>query len=180
VPYLKGLEQDSVHGPPFVAMRDVIPDERERWKLIGQCDVNKHWSALIGLVPGRGLRAFFCEIAYAQAALHATNPDWDGTGGPMPDTGLEVKPGWWREPMAAFEQQVRTHCHNCGIPLRRPGQKAIQGTKEEFSKTHEWIARPKAHGRAVELVEIGGLVPRPDRPATEYLSGVTPGYRGAR
>lgn len=177
VPYLKGMDQDSIHGPPFVAMKDVIDDEAERWRLIGDCDVNKHWSALIGVVPGKGLRAFFCEIAYAQAALHADNPDWDGTGQPMPDTGLPVTPGWWRKPMADFSSQVLTHCHNCGIPLRRPGQLAIGGEREEFSETHRHIARPKVRGRVVEFVGIESLM-RSERPATEYLPNVTPGYRG--
>ena len=170
-PYLKGLERDSVHGPPFVALKNVVPDEAERWRLIGDCDVNRYWSALIGVVRGE-LRAFFCEIAYSQAALHESNPDWDGTGQPMPDTGLPVVPGWWRLPMQAFSEQVRTHCHACGIPLRREGQLAIGGDREEFSETHRFIARPKAKGRPVQFVTIGGA--RPDRPATEYLPGTTP------
>jgi len=178
VPYLKGNDRDSVHSSPWVAMKDVESDESKRWAMIGACDVNQHWSALIGLVPGRGLRAFFCEIAYAQAALHADNPDWDGTGRPMPDTGLEVVPGWWRRPMADYEHQVRTHCHNCGIPLRRKGQLAIGGEKEEFSETHRHIARPKIKSRPVEFVQLGGIVSRPTRPATQYLPNVTPGYRG--
>lgn len=174
-PYLKGLETDSVHGPPFVAMSDVIPDEAERWKLIGDCDINKHWSAMIGVFRGE-LRAWFCEIAGAQAMLHQDNPDWRGTGQPMPDTGLPVTLDWWRQPMAVFDHQAREHCHACGIPLRRPGQLAIGGEREEFSETHRWIARPKPKGREVEFVGAGALS-RPDRPATEYLAGVTPGYR---
>lgn len=175
-PYLKGLDDDSVHSSPWVAMRDVIADESERLRLIGQCDVNQHWSALIGVVPGRGLRAFFCEVAYAQAALHHDNPDWNGTGQPMPDTGLEVTPGWWRKPMAEFTDQVRVHCHSCGIPLRREGQPAIGGSVEEFSETHRYIARPKQRDRSVTIVESIGVVERPKRPATEYLAGTTPGY----
>jgi len=176
IPFLKGLDTDSVHGAPFVAMKDVIPDEAERWALIGKCDVNQFWSAAIGVVPGRGLRAFFCELAYAQAALHATNPDWDGTGQPMPDTGLEVVPGWWRKPMADFESQARLHCHACGIPMRRPGQSAVGGDHEEFSETHRWIARPKTKGREVQFVAISDMIERSGRPATQYLPGVTPGY----
>jgi hypothetical protein len=173
VPYLKGRDEDSVHGPPFVALKDVVEDEAERWRLIGSCDINRFWSAAIGVVPGRGLRAYFCEIAYAQAALHAGADD----AADWPDTGLEVVPGWWKKPMADFEAQVRQHCHSCGIPLRRPGQLAIGGDREEFSETHSAIARPKVRGRAVELVTIGGMMGRPDRPATEYLPHVTPGYR---
>ena len=170
-----GLTTDSIHSSPWVAIKDVIPDEAERWRMIGQCDVNQNWSALIGIIRGE-LRAFFCEIAYAQAALHADNPNWDNTEKPMPDTGLAVTPGWWRAPMAAYEQQARLHCQACGIPMRRAGQLAVGGTKEEFSETHRWIARPKIKSKPVEFIESIGMIRRPERPATEYLAGVTPGF----
>jgi len=167
-PYIKGVDLDSVHGSPWVAMKDVIADEAERWKLIGDCDINKHWSAAIGVVPGRGLRAYFCEIAYAQAALHADNPDW-------PDVGTAVTPGWWKANMGAFEAQVRQHCMACGVPLRRVGQLAIGGEKEEFSETHRHIARSKVRDRVVDFVSVESLA-RPDRPATDYLPGTTPRF----
>jgi hypothetical protein len=174
IPHLKGRDLDSLHGSPWVALRDVIDDEPTRLKLIGDCDINRHWSALIGVVKGE-LRAFFCEIAYAQAALHEGNPDWCGTGEPMPDTGLPVVPGWWQQPMAAFARQVATHCHACGIPLRRPGQLAVGGEREEFSETHRWIARPKVKDRPVQIQETKiGCSDRDVRPATEYLPGTTP------
>jgi hypothetical protein len=169
-PYLKGEAEDSVHGPPFVAMLDVIADEAERWKLIGDCDINKYWSALVGVVPGRGLRAYLCEIMYTQAALHATADDAED----WPDLGLPVEPGWWTRPLAEFAGQVRHHCHRCGIPLRRPGQPAVAGEVEEFSQTHRAIARLKVRERRVDLVESIGPIARPDRPSTEYLPGTTP------
>jgi hypothetical protein len=174
IPYLKGLDLDSEHGSPWVAMKDVVPDEAERWKLIEQCTVNRFWSALVGVVPGRGLRAYFCEIAYSQAALHATASDAEA----WPDTGLAAVPGWWRQPMEAFADQVRLHCHSCGIPLNRRGQMAIGGEREEFSVTHESIAKPKAKGRNVQIIESIGVVDRNVRPATEYLPGTTPKVRG--
>ncbi len=80
--------------------------------------------------------------------------------------------------MDAFEHQARLHCHACGIPMRREGQLAIGGFGEEFSETHRYIARPKVKNRPVEIVSIGPLERR-DRPSTEYLSGVTPGYSGS-
>lgn len=176
IPYLKGQAQDSVHSSPWVAMRDVVADEEERWRLIGECDVNRWWSAALGVFRGK-LRAYFCEIAYSQAALHADNPDWCGTKSPLPDTGLVPFPGWWRLPMEAFREQVETHCHACGIPLRRPGQFAIGGDHEEFSETHRYIARPKTRGRPVQMIESIGTVERPDRPATDYLPNTTPKQR---
>lgn len=170
-----GLVRDAVHSTPWVAMRDVVPDEQERWRLIGGCDINRHWSAMIGVFRGE-LRGWFCEVAGAQSMLHQDNPDWCGTGEPMPDTGVPVVPGWWRRPMADFAAQVETHCHACGIPLRRPGQLAVGGEAEEFSETHRFIARPKAKGRPVAFVGLDALT-MTERPATEYLPNVTPGYR---
>ena len=170
--HIRGMDQDSIHSSPWVAMKDVIPDEKERWRLIGQCDVNQHWSALVGVVRGE-LRAFFCELAYAQAALHQDNPDWDGTGKPMPDTGLQVTPGWWRKPMDDFETQVRVHCHACGIPMRRKGIGACGSDVLEHSKTHEFIARPKRKGQESQIIDPATLT-LTDRPSTEYLPGVTP------
>lgn len=174
-PFIKGESEDSLHGSPWVSMEDVGIPEAERWRLISQCDINRHWSAMLCVVRGQ-LRAFFCEIAGAQAMLHQDNPDWRGTGQPMPDTGLPVVPGWWRRGMEAYEQQVSEHCHQCGVPLRRPGQLAVGGELDEFSETHRHIARPKTPGRVVELVTIQGIPERPARPLTEYLPGVTPGY----
>jgi hypothetical protein len=168
-----GRDRDSVHSSPWVAIKDVIPDEAERWKMIGNCSVNQFWSAIIGHVPGRGLRAYFCEIAYAQAAMHATAEDADE----WPDTGIFPFPGWWKQGMPAFEAQVRLHCPSCGIPMNRAGQKAIGGEAEEFSVTHRHIARPKVGDRPVRFVHAESLM-RAERPATNYLPGVTPGYKG--
>lgn len=168
-----GLTEDSRHGTPWVSPTDLGVPEDERWRLIGGCEINAHWSAIVTLVRGE-LRAFLCEIQGHMAALHADNPDWAGTGQPMPDVGLPVEPGWWRRPLEDFADQVRTCCHHCSIPLKRPGQLANGGDREEFSPTHEWIARPRRKARPVELVTIGAPVVREERPATEYLEGVTP------
>lgn len=161
-PYLKGLDTDSRHAPPFVAMQDVIADEAERWRLIAGCDINRNWSAMLCSVPGRGLRAYFCEIAAAQAMLHAGDPAW-------PDTGLEVTPGWWRQPMQAFAAQVRLHCHACGIPLRRFGELANGGDREEVSATHLAIFRPKVRGRRVELITAENATGRTLTRSTDYI-----------
>lgn len=141
-----GLHRESHHSPPFVAMLDVVPDAKKRWELISNCDINRHWSAMVCYVPGKGLRAFFCELAGGQAMLHSNNPNW-------PDTGLPAEPGWWRKPMADFANQVEYNCHRCGIPLRRVGQLATQGVYEEVSATHKDIYNPKTAGREVRIVE---------------------------
>lgn len=161
VPYVKGLDGDSRHSPVFVAMQDVIDDESERWRLIADCDINKYWSAMIGVFRGE-LRAWFCEIAGAQAMLHQHNPDY-------PDTGLPVTPGWWRQGIDAYAEQIRYHCHRCGVPLRGHGELAIGGTTEQVSKTHADIYKPKIKGRDVQVVDsldqLGDRLPK----ATDYI-----------
>lgn len=160
-PYLKGLDADSRHAPPFVAMKDVIADEAERVRLIESCDVNQRWSALIGVFRGQ-LRAWFCELAGAQAMLHQHDLDY-------PDTGVPVTPGWWKSDRAAFAHQIDKHCHECGIPLRGHGALANTGPAEQVSATHAAVCRPKRPGRpvepVVELVQLGTPLTR----ATDYL-----------
>jgi len=155
---LKGLDGDSRHSPPYVAMSDVIDDESKRWELIADCDINKYWSAMMCVVNGN-LRAFFCEIAAAQAMLHQNNTNWRGTGKPMPDTGLPVTAGWWKKPMADFAEQVHIHCHACGIPLKGFGALANSGPAEQFSEVHAAIMKTKVAGRPLmqitELVQLG-------------------------
>lgn len=157
-----GLDEDSRHSPPYVALQDIIPDEAERWRLIGQCDVNQFWSAMICVFRGE-LRGYFCEIAGAQAMLHQHEPSY-------PDLGLPITPGWWNQPMSAFESQVRHHCMACGIPLRGYGELAVDGRVEQVSATHADIYRPKTSGREVQLVQIESELRRaPESRATDYV-----------
>lgn len=141
VPILKGLEGDSRHSSPFVAMLDVISDEEERWKLIAECDINKYWSAMLCVVRGE-LRGYFCEIAGSQAMLHQEDEDY-------PDLGVEPSPGWWRLGMNDFADQVDFYCHRCGIPMRAKGELAITGTTEYVSAVHKLIYKPKIKNRTV-------------------------------
>lgn len=150
-PVLKGLDQDSRHGPPWVAMKDldVLPGgventEENRWDLISSCDINRLWSSLIGVWRGE-LRAWFCEIAAAQAMLHENDPDY-------PDTGVAVVPGWWKQGMDAFAHQAAKHCHECGIPLRGFGDLAMGGTNEQVSPSHAGVYKLKRRDKTLELV----------------------------
>ena len=63
-----GLDKDSRHSPVYLDMTELVPDEAERNRLISGCDINQHWSAMIGVFRGQ-LRGYFCEIAGAQAML---------------------------------------------------------------------------------------------------------------
>ena len=187
-----GLDRDSRHSPPFVAMKDVVKkpcencngncwvdhcddgfcgdqipcpkcngtgsimDESRIWELISGCDINQHWSAMIGVFRG-GLRAWFCEVAGAQAMLHQDEPDY-------PDTGLDpnmiyvgtpprLGAAWWELPMQAFRDQVRMHCFDCGVPLRGYGELAMSAEGcEQTSATHAEVYQPKRRGRPVQCV----------------------------
>lgn len=163
-----GLDIDSRHSPPFVAMKDVIEDEAKRWELIGNCDINKLWSAMVCAVPGKGVRGFFCEIAGAQSIIHANDPDWPDTGIPITEKSVTSgQPLWWQLHISKFAKQVIWNCHNCGVPLRRYGQLAVKGEYEEVSKSHENVYIPKRNGRTVQLVQLDEG-PKLDR-VTDYV-----------
>lgn len=142
-----GLDADSRHAPGWTALRDLVPDESERWEKISTCDINQYWSAMIGVFRGE-LRAWFCEFAGAQAMRHQYTPEY-------PDTGLPVAAGWWRQPAEAFVGQVRKHCHDCGFPLRGFGSLAQDETgREQVTVTHADIYKPRNSQREVELVQL--------------------------
>lgn len=159
---VKGLDGDSRHSPPYVAMQDVVPDEAERWRLIETCDINRLWSAMICVFRGE-LRGYFCEIAAAQAMLHQDDPSY-------PDLGVEIKPGWWNIGMETFAEQVKFHCHACGIPLRSRGELAVTGRVEQVSVTHADIYKPKVKGREVQVVQLREELGKDPLPrATDYI-----------
>jgi organic radical activating enzyme len=178
-----GLAQDSRHSPTYVAMKDVlkktcpncdginhtidktcdewcrtcdgtgtVPNEETIWDLVSQCDINQHWSSMIGVFRGQ-VRAWFCEIAGAQAMLHQHEPNY-------PDTGVSLenleKYGsarkWWEFPMTSFSNQVHKHCMDCGIPLRGFGELSQDpNAQSQVSATHQKLYHPKKNGKA-ELV----------------------------
>lgn len=160
-----GLLKPSMHGSWWVAMRDVIPDEGERWDLISRCFVNQTWSAEITLINGQ-LRAYFCEWA-------ATMDEYADLEGREP-CGIPVTPGWWQQPMTVFADQVRQSCHNCGAPLNPHKIEDLGQEPEDFSATHQNVfltIKGRPH-RLVTTREQG------ETPATQYLPTVMPaGYR---
>lgn len=153
-----GVNKPSMHGSWWVAMKDVIPDEAERWKLIGSCFVNQTWSAEITYLPGKGLRAFFCEWAATMAEF----ADLNGHD----DLGLPVEPGWWKQPMSYFDAQVRHYCHSCGAPMNPRKVEDLGDEPEEYTQTHAAVFTIK--GRPARLVTSREEVETHD-PATKYL-----------
>lgn len=169
-----GLTQDSRHSPIFVSMKDVVEDESERWSLISNCDINKHWSAMIGVFRGE-LRGWFCEIAGAQSMLHQNDPDYPDTGIPINVTVLGwsrlVDQHWWQHPMKFYKEQAKKHCHECSVPLRGHGELAqAEDGVEQTSKTHLDIYKPKKKDRKVQVVERREeLKENPNKKVTVYL-----------
>jgi len=165
---LKGLDGDSRHGPPLVAMSDVIADESERWDLIGNCDINKYWSSMI-CVFRKELRAYFCEIAASHAMLHQNNPNYNGTGQPIPDTGLKVEKGWWRKPMQDFKDQVALHCHACGIRLTGYGSLANSGPHEQVSSLHLPMIKLRDDRHVMHVTSLDQLGEKHLPKSTDYI-----------
>ena len=152
--------KDSRHSPPYVALKDIedLTDEK-RWELINNCDINQYWSAMLCSVNGE-LKAYFCELAGAQAMLHNDS-----------STGLTPKKGWWKLPIEAFDNQIRKHCFDCGVPLKGIGDLAVEGKVEYVSKTHLPIYKLKRpQNKEIRVVsklsDLDGFVPR----ATDYIA----------
>jgi hypothetical protein len=168
-----------------------IYDEEEAWRLISGCDINQKWSASIGIFRGE-LRAWFCEVAMAQAILHQDNPGYVATGirpelyytiGSVTNPRTSERVGtlsghtdrrmgslrWWELPMTWFADQVRKHCHECGVPLRGHGQLAVGGEYEEVSRMHEAVYKPKDSRRPLRVISSREELGQPLMTATAYL-----------
>ena len=57
--------------------------------------------------------------------------------------------------MPSYAEQVRKHCHGCGVPLRGYGSLAMgENGVEQVSATHADIYKPKKPDRSVQFVEL--------------------------
>lgn len=140
-----GLDKDSRHSPVYVSPQDLNVSETQRWEMISRCDINQHWSAMIGEFRGEA-RAWFCEIAGAMAMLKQHDPDFV-------DSGIPAEPGWWKRPILDFTDQILQHCHNCGVPLKGYGELACaENGKEQTSEYWKDVAQPKRKERDSEVV----------------------------
>ncbi len=153
-----GHNQPSMHGSWWTAMADLVPDEAERWKLIGQCWINQTWSAEITVIKGQ-LRAFFCEFA-------ATMAEYDDLKG-REDLGLPVVPGWWNHSIDFYGDQIRRYCHECGAPLNPQKIEDLGGGAEDFTATHSQVFLT-IKGRPSRQITERSEVER-EQPATCYI-----------
>jgi hypothetical protein len=151
----------SRHTPSWVAMQDMEDmTHNDMVNEILDCDINRYWSAFIGLFRGE-IRAWFCEIAGAQARLHEDDPNY-------PDTGLPVTEGWWQLPYERFEPQMQKHCFSCGIPLRGQGE-LDNGPIEYVSKTHLPIYKVKNKDKIVKIITRRSQLGKKLNRSTDYI-----------
>ena len=98
---------NSIHAPLLTAVKDIYPKE-VMWDQIVKCEINRDWSATI--IERNGvLKAYFCEVA---ASFDIAR------GG---DHGHDVFPGWWKQRIEAFGDQVKHFCPGCGVPAKQKG-----------------------------------------------------------
>ena len=154
-----GLEKDSRHSPVHGSMMELktLPDpadpknpipnnEENRWEYISRCDINQHWSGMIGQFRGQP-RAWFCEIAGSQSMLMQDQkcPECSGSGYSQADfQGLAQELGI---PIEDVVHAKRASCPSCngstylgpdtGVTL--PQEKAWwQGSMQDFADQAEF------------------------------------------
>lgn len=142
-----GLKHDSQHSPVYIKHDDYGIPETYSWSRIAECDINRHWSAMISMFRGE-LRAWFCEIAGSISMLRQGDPSW-------PDTGMPVAPGWWQRGMGDFSDQVKQHCRQCGIPLRGQKVDANSGSANVVSSSWQGHLPKQKGGSLVTQLTIG-------------------------
>jgi hypothetical protein len=164
-----GLDRDSRHSPGDVAMVDLEDvTESERWDAISRCKINQEWSAMIAVFRGR-VTGFFCERAGNLAVRHQAEETW-------PESGILAVPGWWREGILAHRHDVAYICHRCSIPLSGRGELALStdpASRNQASRTHESICKPKRKDQAVEFVTLRTQLGVPLGRMTDYIGNST-------
>ena len=150
---------------------------------MSQCDINKHWSAMIGEFRGEP-RGWFCEVAGGQAMLFQHQPDYPDTGVPIICEDCEgigvltdydggtVQCGtcsglaWWQQPMEYFSGQVARHCTNCLVPLNGHGSLAQKESVTTITKEYAMLGAKRTH----TLNIVDGPIPTEDsRLVIQYL-----------
>lgn len=121
----------SWHSPIMVDWKDLGMSEEEWATKRERCDINQKWSGGIYEREGRAA-AYFCEVAGALDGIRGENH------------GVPAVPGWWKQPMAHFDHQVRRCCdRGCGIPLRGLGHKDKEATYDVSRSFKDFVAHGK-------------------------------------
>ena len=140
LPNLPFYEGSSYHAPLMTAVRDLIPDEGKMWDAIAGCDINRNWSASIVQNNGQ-LRAYFCEVAAS----------FDLARGK--DHGHAVRPGWWRDHISSFADQVRHFCPGCGVSGRLVGRLDGEDTDDYTASNADIATNTRGKRKVVAMTE---------------------------
>lgn len=106
------------HQPLTIAIKDVVPDNVLRAKLIDDCWVQRTWCPTIN-----HFGAYFCEVAAAQdVLLNEGKHAWP------------VEPEWWRKTPKQFQDQVDIFCNNCGMAIPMETE-LILNKRQKISKS---------------------------------------------
>lgn len=101
---------NSTHAPLLTAVKDVYRDPDTMWEKISKCEINRDWSATIVPNAKGELRAYFCEVAASFDLVRGT------------DHGMPVFPGWWKQSIQAYKDQIRHFCPGCGAAAKLKGR----------------------------------------------------------
>jgi organic radical activating enzyme len=143
----------SEHAPLLTAVQDLFP-EQEAWDRISKCDINREWSASI--VQNKGeLRVYFCEVAASFDLARGT-----GHGHP-------VTPGWWKQHITQFSDQIKRFCPGCGVPAK---QKPAKDSDEidTYTKTNADLALKSEQAKKRKIVYLEAAQDHSDRRVTKY------------
>jgi len=140
---------NSVHAPLLTAIKDIYPED-QMWEKITQCEINRDWSATIIERNGE-LRSYFCEVA---ASFDVARNQ---------DNGHKVFPGWWKQRIENFGDQIKHFCPGCGVAAKQKGNKDSDEI-DTYTQTNADIAL-KDPLRKVQLLEKPEVE---DRRVTQY------------
>jgi organic radical activating enzyme len=143
----------SEHAPLLTAVQDLF-SEQEAWDRISKCDINREWSASI--VQNKGeLRVYFCEVAASFDLARGT------------DHGHPVTPGWWKQHITQFSDQIKRFCPGCGVPAK---QKPAKDNDEidTYTKTNADLALKSEQAKKRKIVYLETAQDHSDRRATKY------------
>ena len=141
----------SWHSAILVDWRDVGLTQAEWVQARESCDINRTWSAAIFERDAQAV-AYFCEVGGALDAMRGQSH------------GLPATPGWWRQPMAAFQSQVKICDQGCGIPLRQLGHRDRDAT---YDASPSFIPLTEVHRGRVSVQPLTALAAATERP-TDY------------
>lgn len=151
---IKGSDtKPSWHSPVFMDRRDFGVSDADWERARENCDINRDWSGLIKQGPDGRPYAYFCEVAASLDGVRGENH------------GILAVPGWWRNGMDGFGDQVAQCCdRGCGVPLRRRGHLDVDDT---YDVSRSWD-RELPIPRGQVAVKLHTEMPEGTELATDY------------